>query len=205
MKWEEVAEWKENISGIYTISSNKTNKLYVGKSLKMRDRWKMHIKNLNFNTHHSEELNNHWNMYSKDSFDFMCVEEVLEQDTYLLELKEYEHMFKYQLKNLYNFTSKRDVFKYDVLKKLHSFNLDFKVDYRFYNDNKKYFITDIVVFDENKNIKLAILPYSSCAKLYEYKHKIDYYIKNGINYKIVDLNAYKSDNLKQIEEKRIRI
>lgn len=56
--------------GIYKITSKINNKVYIGESLDIRRRWEDHIEDLNKNEHHSYKLQEDWNEYGKDNFEF---------------------------------------------------------------------------------------------------------------------------------------
>ena len=61
---------KEKISGIYQIKCLSNNKIYIGSSINIYQRWKNHKWNLNKNTHHSIHLQNCWNKYGESNFEF---------------------------------------------------------------------------------------------------------------------------------------
>lgn len=63
--------------GVYLITNNINNKVYVGQTGRKDGfigRWKQHIKNLNKNKHHSYHLQQSWNKYGKDNFEFSILE-----------------------------------------------------------------------------------------------------------------------------------
>lgn len=67
--------------GIYKITNILNNKIYVGQSLNIPERWKNHVRYLNNCTHHNTHLQYSWNKYGCKYFEFSiietCEEEVL--------------------------------------------------------------------------------------------------------------------------------
>jgi group I intron endonuclease len=67
------------ISGIYKIINKVNNKYYVGSSANIcesrKSRWNMHIAYLKSGIHHNDYLQNAWNKYGYDQFNFIIVEE----------------------------------------------------------------------------------------------------------------------------------
>mgnify|MGYP000355475291 CR=1 FL=1 len=60
--------------GIYLIRNRISEKFYVGSSIDIDRRWTRHIDDLNKNKHHSVKLQNSWNKYGKDNFDFFIIQ-----------------------------------------------------------------------------------------------------------------------------------
>lgn len=190
----------ENIGGIYKIENTLTDIRYIGKSINIKNRWHTHLQNLKSGTHSRYELQEDWNIFGEELFAFTILEQV--DDKFILELKEYEHIFKYPKRDIYNHIHKRDVFKYDTLSRLYLRGDKFKVDHRFYISDKINFVTDIVVYTSNydSEIRYVVLPYSSESKIKQYQFKIDYYINNNIKYNLINLNDYVGDNLELIRQ-----
>jgi len=63
-------------SGIYKILNKKNNKIYIGSSVDIYARWVTHKHLLNKNKHSSTHLQNAWNLYGEQEFEFTIVEEV---------------------------------------------------------------------------------------------------------------------------------
>ena len=76
------------ISGVYQIINMKNNKMYVGSSKNIENRWKKHIYDLNNKTHHNKHLQNAWNKYSEENFEFEVIEYV-SNETRLIEREQY--------------------------------------------------------------------------------------------------------------------
>jgi len=75
------------ISGIYKIINNKNGHFYIGSSSNLEYRRKEHLKRLKSNKHHSRYLQNAWNKYGKECFDFEIIEEC--ENDKLLELEQF--------------------------------------------------------------------------------------------------------------------
>lgn len=65
----------EVISGIYCIKNNVNKKMYIGQSSDIYWRWTHHKSDLNHNRHHNSYLQNAWNKYGEDVFEFFILEE----------------------------------------------------------------------------------------------------------------------------------
>lgn len=72
-------------SGIYKISNKITNKFYIGSSNNIKRRWMHHKTYLNGGYHINIHLQNAWNKYGKEAFDFLIIEEVDEENLLLKE------------------------------------------------------------------------------------------------------------------------
>ena len=59
---------------IYKILNKLDGKYYVGSSTNPHRRWKNHKRSLNLNQHHNDYLQNSWNKYGENSFDFIIVQ-----------------------------------------------------------------------------------------------------------------------------------
>jgi len=94
--------------GIYKIINKTTNKIYIGESLDILRRWEEHRNNLNNNKHHSYKLQQDWNTYGQDNFDFKIVSVLDESITnyigkYICVIFEYVYINKYNtIENGYN-------------------------------------------------------------------------------------------------------
>jgi group I intron endonuclease len=63
-------------TGIYIIKNKVTGDSYVGSaSVCFKSRWGYHTRDLRANKHHSPRLQNSWNKYGADSFEFSILEE----------------------------------------------------------------------------------------------------------------------------------
>lgn len=74
--------------GIYMIRNLIDNKTYIGQSLNIHERWNQHKKLLYKGIHHSKYLQNAWNKYKEESFEFSVLVECDED-----KLNEFEQYF----------------------------------------------------------------------------------------------------------------
>ena len=75
------------ISGIYKITHKESKKVYIGQSTDVKERLKDHKRRLNNNKHDNSYLQNSWNKYGENAFDFSVIEE-LTKDFRLLNERE---------------------------------------------------------------------------------------------------------------------
>lgn len=68
------------ISGIYCIENKISHKKYIGQSKNIKYRWKKHKQELNSNRHVNSYLQNSWNKYGQDNFDFYIIKECPQED-----------------------------------------------------------------------------------------------------------------------------
>ena len=61
---------------IYQIKNLINNKIYIGSTNDYKIRWKVHISQLNSKTHCNQYLQNAWNKYGEENFDFSILEEI---------------------------------------------------------------------------------------------------------------------------------
>lgn len=84
--------------GIYSITNIVNNKKYIGSTAKsFNSRWKKHITNLKNGGHASHHLQNSWNKYGENNFEFK-IEEVVDSLENLLNL-ERDYIAKYDSYN----------------------------------------------------------------------------------------------------------
>ena len=62
------------MTGIYKIENLINHKVYIGKSVNIKKRWKEHIYLLNKNNHINPYLQNAWNKYGPEQFEFKIIE-----------------------------------------------------------------------------------------------------------------------------------
>lgn len=87
---------------IYRITNIQTNQCYVGITENFKHRKNKHIKELKSQTHHSPKLQNAWNYWGEENFEWTVREVEINQydDLYDLEIKEIKKFDSY--KNGYN-------------------------------------------------------------------------------------------------------
>jgi macrodomain Ter protein organizer (MatP/YcbG family) len=64
------------ISGIYSITNIVNGKVYIGSAVCIKRRWRQHKHQLHKNKHTNPHLQNAWNKYGEDKFEFLIVEEL---------------------------------------------------------------------------------------------------------------------------------
>lgn len=67
---------KAIVSGIYRILNMENGKFYIGSAVDVASRWSGHRNRLRRGRHHSQHLQNAWNKYGEESFDFSVIEVV---------------------------------------------------------------------------------------------------------------------------------
>ena len=77
----------ENICGIYEIRNVANNKVYIGQSRNVRQRWGCHITELRYNRHHNNHLQKSWNKYGEANFCFSLLDVCEEHKLNELEAK----------------------------------------------------------------------------------------------------------------------
>ena len=105
----------KNKSGIYVLINLKNLKIYLGKAENLYSRKSCHFSQLKKNLHGNKELQEDYNLFGKDSFNFKVLEYVKEED----ELNERERfwydLFNYaeRLYNVNGFREKTEVSSVD--------------------------------------------------------------------------------------------
>lgn len=67
---------KFNLPGIYSIKNRINFHQYVGSSINVQKRMNIHKSTLNKKIHENSYLQNAWNKYGNDNFEFLLLEEV---------------------------------------------------------------------------------------------------------------------------------
>jgi len=83
----------KKLSGVYCIKNLKNNKIYIGSSIDIVDRWRQHKREFRKNIHSNKYLQYSWNKHGNSSFEFSIIEEcneneTLEREQYYLDLYE---------------------------------------------------------------------------------------------------------------------
>ena len=79
------------------IRNKVNNKVYIGSSVNIERRWYSHRYDLRCNKHNNKHLQNAWNKYGEDNFEFIVLEEV--KDKSALRIREQYWLNKYQAFN----------------------------------------------------------------------------------------------------------
>ena len=61
---------EDNVSGVYLIQCNKNGKNYIGISKNIKERWKKHISCLRNKSHHSMKLQEDFDKFGEEHFEF---------------------------------------------------------------------------------------------------------------------------------------
>lgn len=85
---------------IYKIENKINNKFYIGSTIDFHARKKEHITQLNEKKHHSKKLQNAWNKYGQDNFEFIIMATV----DNINNLRDIEQKFINDMQPFYNGT-----------------------------------------------------------------------------------------------------
>lgn len=80
--------------GIYQIKNKANEKIYIGSSINIKDRWRWHNWALKSQKHHSRYLQRAWNKYGEENFIFEILE-IVEDEHFLLSREQY-YLDKYK-------------------------------------------------------------------------------------------------------------
>lgn len=81
-----------NKAGIYRIVNLINDKVYVGRASRFKGRWSTHLCTLSKNKHHNGYLQNEFNKYGEDAFQFEVIEIVEKTSTEILAEAEQRHI-----------------------------------------------------------------------------------------------------------------
>lgn len=96
MKYNEI----KTVKGIYSITNTKTGNTYVGMSKDIYARWGKHINDLKHNNHHQHKLQDEFNKYSIDDFDFKVLEVFNNYQEDIVKQLEDEYILEFRKKGL---------------------------------------------------------------------------------------------------------
>jgi group I intron endonuclease len=72
-------------SGVYQIRCVANDKIYIGSSVDLRNRWAFHCRDLRFGRHSNRYLQAAWDDYGSDAFDFTIIEYVSKEELLVVE------------------------------------------------------------------------------------------------------------------------
>lgn len=172
----------DKVIGIYKITNNMTNKVYIGESFNIYERWDVYKQDLNNNKHHSYKLQTDWNKYGESNFIFEIIKElninnqhVVTQKLILIVL---EDIFIKQYNSINN-----------------GYNIENTYD-KIINLDKEVFDDIVINFKSNKNKVKHILKYirkNIESNNGEFIPSKDLKIKNKITNKIINKPQYTED------------
>ena len=87
-------------SGVYKITNKINGKFYIGSSCDMKRRWWEHKNFLNKKFHNNSHLQNSWDFYGENNFEFSIIEEGVAHDKLLEREQFYLDTFKPYLKSI---------------------------------------------------------------------------------------------------------
>jgi group I intron endonuclease len=91
------------IMGIYQIKNKSTSKIYIGSARHINLRWNGHRKLLNKNNHPNAHLQNAWNLYGKDDFEWSILEIIKEEKDLIIQEQKWIDLYQCYLRiNGYN-------------------------------------------------------------------------------------------------------
>ena len=93
---------KTKVSGIYKIINKVNGKYYVGSSKCIKNRWSQHKADLRNNNHKNDYLQNAWNKYGENNFEFIIIEENISERELLIVEQRYLHIAHKEQKKCYN-------------------------------------------------------------------------------------------------------
>lgn len=92
---------KQKTVGIYCIRNLVNNKIYIGQSICVEDRWSKHLSSLRRDVNDNRSLQEDWNKYGESSFRFDLLESCSKEE---LDERESFHIGQFQSDTIYNFT-----------------------------------------------------------------------------------------------------
>lgn len=140
--------------GIYSITNKISDRIYIGSSIDIDRRWKEHVNNLNKDKHINHDLQDDWNLYGQDNFEFTVIRQCEESELKFVEMQEIFSSWK----DLYNAPSLKDEIVHLVGKYLKDKNKDFAIDYKSDDcSNKRPLNFNIFVSsDEDRELYLSL-------------------------------------------------
>lgn len=167
LKIKKIMGYKNLHSGIYEILNIVTNKRYIGMSKCIQYRWDNHKQDLKNNRHSNPHLQESYNKYGKECFQFKILEHISKENT-----KEYFEQIELKWVNLfdtlnpkkgYNMTKPTDVYFYKKKKPI------FKKSPVCLNTLKIYCITNSKTYNSVKECCLELgLKEKSVRSCYRY-------------------------------------
>jgi len=86
--------------GIYIIQNKINNHIYIGSSVNIKQRFSQHKSTLRHNTHRNKHLQNAWNKYKEENFEFIIIEYHCDIDKVLSRENRYIRIYKPEYNNI---------------------------------------------------------------------------------------------------------
>lgn len=177
-------------SGIYQITNKINGKKYIGSSKDIYKRWYQHKYELNKNKHGNKHLQNAWNKYGQDSFEFEIIEECEPEKRLYLEQF---YIDKYKVcKDGYNIAT-ITIQLYNELD--YEKEKEFSVYSNLILSTKIYFEDKATIkraknykFKETENVWYCDIIYFSNVIKYDCIHVLNSTIKDTITFELIYLN-----------------
>lgn len=108
------------IIGIYMIKNMHNNKVYIGQSANINKRWNNHRSKLENNSHENKHLQDSYNKYGKDNFEYTIICECRKEELNDLEKYYIRKYHSYDNKYGYNLTKGGDQYEFndDTIEKM---------------------------------------------------------------------------------------
>lgn len=119
-------EKNKKISGIYSITNQETNKVYIGRALNIKSRWIEHKRDLAQNKHKNKALQEDYNNLGLDAFEFEVVEV---SDPIAMNELEVEYICSNE-SNSYNATLTKEKIRWSLMSWAKSNGYSCKIDYK---------------------------------------------------------------------------
>lgn len=166
------------ICGIYMIKNKINNKFYIGQSIDIEERWKQHIREFKGNYHNNIYLQNAWNKYGQDNFEFSILEECCETSLDEKEIYWIDYYKAYEKQKGYNLTFggqlNNKCYTEDIKEKMSEIRLN---NDKFRGDNlKQSVLSDEEVFDIKHLLLKGIKPIE-ISKKYNVSEQVIHHIK----------------------------
>ena len=141
------------MTGIYKITNIENNKVYIGQSTKIEERWEQHLDDLRSNSHHSKTLQYEYNMFGEDTFRFEVIEN--------FDFADEPNMNSFKVRLMLLFREKFYMTKYNAFNVEHGYN---------YMDSFQNLINYYKYPNSNQNSYYdQFAQYSSFVKMYAYE------------------------------------
>ena len=193
------------IPGIYKILNTVNNKVYIGSSMSIFDRWKEHIRSLRKGNHHSRHLQNAWNLYGEKSFLF-CIIENCDKDE-LLDREQFYIDAYNSADSRYGYNICDNVKMPFLSKNILEMNSKLRGENRYqslYSDNQIKELIEYLKTGEYSHIELSkMLNISYSVVTSVVKHNSWTHLTDGIEFP--EPNKFKRENVKLTEIDVVKI